>query len=89
MKGVVEFRKVEKDAMRAQEDCRVQAKETDRIENTRQAGLFSALQLAIEASYRSCHGRPLVPLSAAARTTPSATTSGSGWLSAHAVAHNS
>lgn len=46
MKGLVEFRKVEKDAMRTQEDCRVQAKETDRIENTRQAGLFSALQLA-------------------------------------------
>ena len=42
-----------------------------------------------EASYRSCHGRTLVPLSVAARTTPSATASGSGWLSAHAVAHSS
>lgn len=46
VKGLIEFRKVEKDAMRAQEDCRVQAKETDRLENTRQGGLFSALDLA-------------------------------------------
>lgn len=45
-KGLVEFRRAEKDAMRAQEDARVQAKEADRIENSRQGGLFSALQLA-------------------------------------------
>jgi three-Cys-motif partner protein len=47
-KGLVEFRRVEKDAMRAQEDCRVQAKESDRIESSGQSGLFSALQLAEE-----------------------------------------
>lgn len=46
VKGLVEFRKVEKDAMRAQEDCRVQAKETDRQANNPQQGLFSGLQLA-------------------------------------------
>jgi len=43
VKGLVEFRKVEKDAMRAQEDCRIQAKETDRQANSLQQGLFSAL----------------------------------------------
>lgn len=46
VKGLVEFRKVEKDAMRAQEDCRIQAKETDRQSNSLQQGLFSGLQLA-------------------------------------------
>jgi len=46
VKGLVEFRKVEKDAMRAQEDCRVQAKETDRQANSLQQGLFSGLELA-------------------------------------------
>lgn len=46
VKGLVEFRKVEKDAMRAQEDCRVQARETDRRANSQQQGLFSGLELA-------------------------------------------
>jgi hypothetical protein len=44
-KGLVEFRNVEKKAMAAEEQCRIEARQEDRASRTNQAPLFAALEI--------------------------------------------